>query len=76
MFRHLLYLTERVFVAGFNCDIDVHSTVRLARAQRSGMVQNKQQYRFIYLALQDYMDNKNLRVKKKVMFIQSVKKKT
>ncbi|KAL0902726.1 hypothetical protein ABMA27_000535 [Loxostege sticticalis] len=59
-------LIDKIKSSGFNCDIDVHSTVRLARAQRSGMVQNKQQYRFIYLALQDYMDNKNLKVKKKV----------
>ncbi|XP_028172137.1 tyrosine-protein phosphatase corkscrew-like [Ostrinia furnacalis] len=59
-------LIDKIKTSGFNCDIDVHDAVRLARAQRSGMVQNKQQYRFIYLALQDYMENKNLKIKKKV----------
>lgn len=51
---------------GFNCDIDVHSTVKLVRAQRNGMVQNKMQYRFIYLALQEYIDARNIKLRRKV----------
>ncbi|XP_053624328.1 tyrosine-protein phosphatase corkscrew-like isoform X2 [Plodia interpunctella] len=59
-------LIDKIKSSGFNCDIDVHSTVKLVRAQRRGMVQNKTQYRFIYLALQDYIDNKKINLKKKV----------
>lgn len=56
------------FFVGFNGDIDVHSTVKLVRAQRVGMVQNKAQYRFIYLALQDYIENKNVKFRKRVRY--------
>ncbi|CAG9781996.1 unnamed protein product [Diatraea saccharalis] len=59
-------LIDKIKTSGFNCDIDVHSTVKAVRAQRAGMVQNKEQYRFIYLALQEYIDNNNLKLKKKV----------
>ncbi|XP_013189154.1 tyrosine-protein phosphatase corkscrew [Amyelois transitella] len=59
-------LIDKIKSSGFNCEIDVHSTVKLVRAQRSGMVQNKSQYRFIYLALQDYIDNKKIKLRKKV----------
>ncbi|XP_075991111.1 tyrosine-protein phosphatase non-receptor type 11-like isoform X2 [Anticarsia gemmatalis] len=59
-------LIDKIKSTGFNCDIDVYSTVRLVRAQRSGMVQNKMQYRFIYLALQEYIDSRNMRWRKKV----------
>lgn len=55
-----------LFISGFNCEIDVHNTVKLVRSQRSGMVQNKMQYRFIYLALQSYIDNNNIKLMKKV----------
>ncbi|XP_031767330.2 tyrosine-protein phosphatase corkscrew-like isoform X2 [Galleria mellonella] len=59
-------LIDKIKSAGFNCDIDVHNTVKLVRAQRGGMVQNKMQYRFIYLALQDYIDNKKFKLRRKV----------
>lgn len=58
-------LLDKIKSSGFNCDIDVHNTVKLVRAQRSGMVQNKTQYRFIYLALQDYIENKNIKLRRK-----------
>ncbi|XP_049885280.1 tyrosine-protein phosphatase corkscrew-like isoform X2 [Pectinophora gossypiella] len=59
-------LVDKIKFSGFNCDIDVHNTVKLIRAQRSAMVQNRAQYRFIYLALQDYIENKNLIQRRKV----------
>ncbi|CAH1647854.1 unnamed protein product [Spodoptera littoralis] len=59
-------LIDRIKTSGFNCDIDVHSTVKLVRAQRNGMVQNKMQYRFIYLALQEYIDGRNIKMRKKM----------
>ncbi|CAG9558167.1 unnamed protein product [Danaus chrysippus] len=63
-------LIDKIKQTGFNCEIDVHSTVKLVRAQRSGMVQNKAQYRFIYLALQSYIDNNNnVKLKRKVILL-------
>lgn len=59
-------LIDKIKSSGFNCDIDVYSAVKLVRAQRSGMVQNKMQYRFIYFALQVYIDNKNVKLQKKI----------
>ncbi|XP_030030123.2 tyrosine-protein phosphatase corkscrew isoform X2 [Manduca sexta] len=59
-------LIDKVKSSGFSCDIDVHSTVKLVRAQRSGMVQNKAQYRFIYFALQNYIENRNIKMKKQI----------
>ncbi|CAH2036078.1 unnamed protein product, partial [Iphiclides podalirius] len=59
-------LIDQIKMFGFNCDIDVHSTVKAVRTQRRGMVQNKAQYRFIYLALQSYVDKKDLKLRKKV----------
>ncbi|XP_026742026.1 tyrosine-protein phosphatase corkscrew-like isoform X1 [Trichoplusia ni] len=59
-------LLDKIKTSGFNCDIDVHSTVKLVRAQRNGMVQNKMQYRFIYLALQEFIDSRNLKLRKKM----------
>ncbi|XP_038216805.1 tyrosine-protein phosphatase corkscrew-like isoform X2 [Zerene cesonia] len=56
-------IINKVKQFGFNCEIDVYNAVKLIRAQRSGMVQNKIQYRFIYLALQNYMDSKKMRQK-------------
>ncbi|CAH2103295.1 unnamed protein product [Euphydryas editha] len=59
-------LIDKIKRSGFNCEIDVHSTVKLVRAQRYGMVQNKTQYRFIYLAIQNYIDNNKIKLRKKV----------
>ncbi|CAK1554735.1 unnamed protein product [Leptosia nina] len=59
-------LIDSIKMSGFNCDIDVYDAVKSLRAQRSGMVQNKIQYRFIYLTIQNYIENKNLKLKKKV----------
>ncbi|CAH0716573.1 unnamed protein product, partial [Brenthis ino] len=59
-------LLDKIKMSGFNCEIDVHNTVKLVRSQRRGMVQNKMQYRFIYLALQSYIDNNNIKLMKKV----------
>ncbi|CAG4984322.1 unnamed protein product [Parnassius apollo] len=62
-------LIDKIKMSGFNSDIDVHNTVKTVRSQRRGMVQNKAQYRFIYLALQSYIDNKSL--KKKIYTIEA-----
>ncbi|XP_022124012.2 tyrosine-protein phosphatase corkscrew [Pieris rapae] len=59
-------LIDTIKISGFNCEIDAYNAVKSLRMQRPGMVQNKRQYRFIYLALQSYIDNKNVKLKKKV----------
>lgn len=61
-------LLDKIKMSGFNCEIDVHDTVKLVRSQRYGMVQNKRQYKFIYLALQTYVDNNNIKIMKRVHF--------
>ncbi|XP_034839179.1 tyrosine-protein phosphatase non-receptor type 11-like isoform X2 [Maniola hyperantus] len=59
-------LIDKIKQSGVHCEIDVHNTVKLVRAQRSGMVQNRAQYRFIYLALQSYIDSRNIKFGRKV----------
>uniref|UniRef100_A0AC11EVC2 Uncharacterized protein n=1 Tax=Ovis aries TaxID=9940 RepID=A0AC11EVC2_SHEEP len=49
---------------GLECDIDVPKTIQLVRRQRSGMVQTEAQYKFVYLALQRYIQGEQLRLRK------------
>ncbi|XP_052509834.1 tyrosine-protein phosphatase non-receptor type 11-like isoform X5 [Budorcas taxicolor] len=51
---------------GLDCDIDVPKTIQLVRRQRSGMVQTEAQYKFVYLALQRYIQGEQLRLRKPV----------
>ncbi|XP_060478202.2 tyrosine-protein phosphatase non-receptor type 11-like isoform X2 [Panthera onca] len=48
---------------GLDCDIDVPKTIQLVRRQRSGMVQTEAQYKFVYLALQRYIQDEQLRLR-------------
>ncbi|XP_038140282.1 tyrosine-protein phosphatase non-receptor type 6 isoform X2 [Cyprinodon tularosa] len=40
---------------GLDCDIDIPKYIQMVREQRSGMVQTEAQYKFIYLAISEYI---------------------
>jgi protein tyrosine phosphatase len=41
---------------GYETDVDIQRAIQLVRAQRSGMVQTEQQYKFIYRAIMYFFD--------------------
>ncbi|XP_078741648.1 tyrosine-protein phosphatase non-receptor type 11-like, partial [Lampetra fluviatilis] len=49
-------LTKLIAHHGVESDIDVSATIQKVRAQRSGMVQTEAQYKFVYMAVQAYLD--------------------
>ncbi len=42
---------------GWDNEIDIQRTIQLVRAQRSGMVQTEQQYKFVYMSVKNYVES-------------------
>uniref|UniRef100_A0A667X6N1 protein-tyrosine-phosphatase n=1 Tax=Myripristis murdjan TaxID=586833 RepID=A0A667X6N1_9TELE len=48
-------ILETIDAQGLECDIDIQKCIQMVREQRSGMVQTEAQYKFIYLAVSEYI---------------------
>ncbi|KAG7216988.1 hypothetical protein INR49_001642 [Caranx melampygus] len=48
-------ILETIDTQGLDCDIDIPKYIQMVREQRSGMVQTEAQYKFIYLAVSEYI---------------------
>ncbi|XP_045248347.2 tyrosine-protein phosphatase non-receptor type 11-like [Macaca fascicularis] len=50
---------------GVDCNIDVPQTIQMVWSKRSGMVQTEARYRFIYMAVQRYIETLQRRIEQK-----------
>ncbi|XP_074655818.1 tyrosine-protein phosphatase non-receptor type 11-like [Tubulanus polymorphus] len=55
-------IINQICQLGLDVEIDIQKTVQMVRAQRSGMVQTEAQYKFVYLAVQHYIETVSKRM--------------
>lgn len=48
-------ILDQINREGLDCEIDIQRTIQMVRSQRSGMVQTEAQYKFVYYAVQHYI---------------------
>lgn len=48
-------ILDQIDREGLDCEIDIQRTIQMVRSQRSGMVQTEAQYKFVYFAVQHYI---------------------
>lgn len=48
-------ILDQIDREGLECEIDIQRTIQMVRSQRSGMVQTEAQYKFVYYAVQHYI---------------------
>lgn len=55
-------LIDQINRHGLDCEIDIQRTIQVIRTKRSGMVQTEAQYKFVYLAVQHYVNTLQQRI--------------
>ncbi|XP_067118620.1 tyrosine-protein phosphatase non-receptor type 11-like [Centruroides vittatus] len=63
-------IVDQIKKQGIDCEIDIQRTIQMVRAQRSGMVQTEAQYKFVYLAVEHYMETLQKRMQAEQKSIQ------